>query len=325
MLDQYGRLIDYIRISVTDRCNLRCIYCMPEEGVEQVRHTDILSYAEIIRLCTIFVKLGIRHVKLTGGEPLVRKGLPDLARGIRAVPGIEDVTVTTNGVLLKEQIAELYEAGIRAVNVSLDTLDASMFQSITRRDLLDRVLEGLRECVKYPDLRLKINCVPLKGINEEEWVRMAAIARDHPIDVRFIELMPIGFGKEYHGETQQIIQRKLKAAYGSPRELFGRFGNGPSIYMAYPGFAGRIGFISAISHRFCSGCNRVRLTSEGYLKLCLQYTDGLDLRQLLRSQKTDEEIFKALYEAIEKKPRNHQFTGKEEDNFEQHEMSRIGG
>ncbi len=325
MLDQYGRLIDYIRISVTDRCNLRCIYCMPEEGVEQVRHTDILSYAEIIRLCTIFVRLGIKHVKLTGGEPLVRKGLPDLAKGIRSIPGIEDVTLTTNGVLLKEQIKELYDAGIRAVNISLDTLDESMYQSITRRDLLCRVMDGLKECLKYPDLRLKINCVPLQGINEEEWERIAAIARDYPIDVRFIELMPIGFGKEYHGETQEILQKKLEAAYGSPKELSGRFGNGPSTYMAYPGFAGKIGFISAISHKFCSGCNRVRLTSEGYLKLCLQYTDGLDLRELLRSERTDEEIFQAIAAAIEKKPGSHQFTGEEEDNFERHEMSRIGG
>lgn len=325
MLDQYGRMIDYIRVSVTDRCNLRCVYCMPEEGVEQVRHTDILSYAEIIRLCRIFVRLGIKHIKLTGGEPLVRKGLPDLARGIRAVPGIEDVTLTTNGVLLKEQIGELYEAGIRSVNVSLDTLDGAVFQRITRRDLIDRVFDGLRECTKYPDIRLKINCVPLEGTNEDEWVKMAGIARDYPIDVRFIELMPIGFGKEYHGETQEIIQKKLETAYGSPRELSGSFGNGPSVYMAYPEFAGRIGFISAISHKFCSRCNRVRLTSEGYLKLCLQYTDGLDLREFLRSGKADEEIFKAVRNAIEKKPKNHQFTGEEMDNFERHEMSRIGG
>lgn len=325
MLDQYGRIIDYIRVSVTDRCNLRCVYCMPEEGVEQVGHTDILSYAEIIRLCRIFVRLGIKHIKLTGGEPLVRKGLPDLAGGIRGIPGIEDVTLTTNGVLLKEQIGELYEAGIRSVNVSLDTLDGAVFQRITRRDLIDKVFDGLRECMKYPDIRLKINCVPLERTNEDEWVKMAGIARDYPIDVRFIELMPIGFGKEYHGETQEIIQKKLETAYGSPRELSGSFGNGPSVYMAYPEFAGRIGFISAISHKFCSRCNRVRLTSEGYLKLCLQYTDGLDLRELLRSGKADEEIFNAITKAIERKPKNHQFTGEEMDNFEQHEMSRIGG
>lgn len=325
MLDQYGRTIDYIRISVTDRCNLRCIYCMPEKGVEQVSHSDILSYAEIVRLCRIFVRLGIRHIKLTGGEPLVRKGLPDLAKEIRSIPGIEDVTLTTNGVLLGEQMKALYEAGIRSVNVSLDTLDGDMFQRITRRDLLDRVLEGLKECAGYPDVRLKINCVPLKGVNEEQWVKMAGIAREYPVDVRFIELMPIGFGREYHGETQESIQKRLKEAYGSPRMLTGNFGNGPSVYVAYPGFAGRIGFISAISHKFCSQCNRVRLTSEGYLKLCLQYTDGVDVRELLRGGKADEEIFQVLKEAIGQKPRDHQFTVRNGEHFEQHEMSRIGG
>lgn len=325
MLDQYGRTIDYIRISVTDRCNLRCIYCMPEGGVEQVGHTDILSYAEIVRLCRIFVRLGIRHIKLTGGEPLVRKGLPDLAGEIRAIPGIEDVTLTTNGVLLGEQIKELYKAGIRSVNVSLDTLDEAMFQRITRRDLLEKVLCSLKKCTEYPDVRLKINCVPLKGVNEEEWVKMAGIAREHPVDVRFIELMPIGLGKAYHGETQESIQRRLGEVYGTPEELSGSFGNGPSVYVAYPGFAGRIGFISAISHKFCSRCNRVRLTSEGYLKLCLQYTDGVDLRALLRGGKADEEIFGVLKEAIGQKPRDHRFTSKTGEHLEQHEMSRIGG
>lgn len=293
--------------------------------MEQVGHTDILSYAEIVRLCRIFVRLGIRHIKLTGGEPLVRKGLPDLAKEIGSIPGIEDVTLTTNGVLLGEQIKELYEAGIRSVNVSLDTLDGNMFQRITRRALLDKVLEGLKECARYPDLRLKINCVPLKGINEEQWVKMAGIAKAYPVDVRFIELMPIGLGKTYHGESQESIQKQLNAVYGSPRELVGSFGNGPSVYAAYPGFAGKIGFISAVSHKFCSQCNRVRLTSEGYLKLCLQYTDGVDLRAFLRGGKADEEIFGALREAIGQKPRDHQFTAKAGEHFEQHEMSRIGG
>lgn len=325
MVDQYGREINYIRISVTDRCNLRCIYCMPEEGVEQVGHTDILSYAEIVRLCTVFVRLGIRHIKLTGGEPLVRKGLPKLAKEIHAIPGIEDVTLTTNGVLLKEQAAALYDAGIRSVNVSLDTTDREMFRKITRRDLLEQVFEGLRECRRYPDMRLKMNCVPLEGINEGEWVKLAGYARDFPLDVRFIEMMPIGYGKEYHGEPQERIQEELEKAYGRPERLSGSFGNGPSVYMKYPGFVGRIGFISAISHKFCSQCNRVRLTAEGYLKLCLQYTDGVDLRGLLRSGGTDEEILAVLREAVGRKPKNHEFTGIKQDNFEKLEMSRIGG
>lgn len=325
MLDQYGREIDYIRISVTDRCNLRCTYCMPQEGITQVKHEEVLSYAEIIRLCRIFASLGITKIKLTGGEPLIRKELSALIRGIKEIPGIRNVTLTTNGVLLKEQMQELYDAGIDAVTVSLDTMDAEMFREITRRDQFQNVIEGIREGLKYPDIRSKINCVPIAGVNDNQWVKLAEFARNYPIDVRFIEMMPIGLGRKYHGNTQEMIINTLEKVYGNAVPVQGDFGNGPGTYVEFPGFIGRIGFISAISHKFCSSCNRVRLTAEGYLKLCLQYTDGVDLREVLRNGQSDDEIRNLIKETIWRKPKSHQFTGGKSENIEEKQMSRIGG
>lgn len=325
MLDQYGRTIDYIRISVTDRCNLRCIYCMPEEGIEQVRHEDILSFDEITRLCSIFVQLGISKIKITGGEPLVRKGLSDLIRQIKGIPGIESVTLTTNGILLKEQMESLWRAGIDSVNVSLDTLDAQQFEQITRRGKLSDVLDGIEEGLKYTDVRMKINCVPLAGQNEAQWQKLAGLAKEKPLDVRFIEMMPIGLGRQYHGKTQEIILQELEKVYGTARGVTGHFGNGPSTYVQFSDFKGKIGFISAISHQFCNSCNRVRVTSEGDLKLCLQYAGGTDLRALLRGGNSDEEIKEIVQKTIYQKPKSHHFAEAVGDGFEQKQMSSIGG
>ena len=325
MVDQFGRVIDYIRISVTDRCNLRCLYCMPEDGVEKCGHSDILTYDEIVRLGRIFVKLGIHHIKLTGGEPLVRRNLSCLVKSLKAIPGIQTVTLTTNGLLLKDQMPKLYDAGIDAVNISLDTLDRAMYAKITRRDRLLQALDGIRAVCAYPDVRLKLNCVPQKGLNDNQWVKMAAIAKNHPIDVRFIEMMPIGLGKEYSGQTEDEILSVLEKAFGPYKHLEGHFGNGPGTYVYFSGFQGKIGFISAISHKFCSSCNRIRLTSEGYLKLCLQYGDGLDLRALLRSDADDGQILQAVEKAVRLKPESHHFNQGEEENFEQKQMFRIGG
>ncbi|MDD3338156.1 MAG: GTP 3',8-cyclase MoaA [Lachnospiraceae bacterium] len=325
MQDQYGRTIDYIRISVTDRCNLRCVYCMPEEGIQPVDHDEILTFDEILRLCRIFVSLGIHKVKLTGGEPLVRRGLTQLIRGIRDIPGITSVTMTTNGILLKEQLPQLYAAGIQGINVSLDTRKEQQFADITRRSGLSHALEGIEEGLRYPNIRMKINCVPLAGINDDQWVDLAGMAEEKPLDVRFIEMMPIGLGRAYPGEKQEMIFAALQKAYGAAEMADGSFGNGPSTYVQFPGFVGKVGFISAISHKFCSGCNRVRLTSEGELKPCLQYAGGLQVRDLLRGNASDEILKKSIEETIYKKPKSHHFNEKEEPGFEQKEMSRIGG
>lgn len=307
MLDQYGRKIDYLRVSVTDRCNLRCTYCMPQDGVELVRHEDILTYDEILRVCGICAKYGISKIKLTGGEPLVRKGLASLVLGLKTLDGIEQVTLTTNGTLLAEQLSSLMEAGLDAVNISLDTLDEEQYHRLTRQGKLSDALSGLQAALDSPGLKVKINCVILPKENQNQWIPLAELAKTRLVDVRFIEMMPIGLGKPHPGGTQEAVCGVLESAFGKPEFLSGYFGNGPAVYAAFPGFRGKIGFISAMSHQFCESCNRVRLTSEGILKPCLQYALGADLRKLLRKENDKEELERQIESVIYKKPRCHQF------------------
>lgn len=331
MKDQYGRMIDYIRISVTDRCNLRCVYCMPEEGVEQVPHQEILTYDEIVKLASLCAEKGISRVKLTGGEPLVRKGLDYLIRELKKIEGIQQVTLTTNGVELKKQMKGLAAAGLDAVNISLDTLDERMYASITRRDALHKSLEGLEEALKYPEVKVKINCVPLAGVNEGQWAPLAGLSKERPVDVRFIEMMPIGLGKTYQGKEQEDILAVLRQAYGREKVLHGRYGNGPSVYVQFPGFKGKTGFISAMSHKFCKDCNRVRLTAEGFLKPCLQYEKGVDLKTPLRNGASERRLMEMIEKTIYQKPGCHHFEQAQDEErgqdegFEKKQMSRIGG
>ena len=325
MIDGRGRSIDYLRISVTDRCNLRCVYCMPPEGVEWMPHDDMLSYEEIIRLCTLFARRGIRKVRLTGGEPLARKGLAQLVAGIKAIDGIESIAMTTNGIALADQLPDLLAAGLTAVNVSLDTLDRAQYAAITRRDKLPQALEGLYAALDAPGLRVKLNCVPM-GDNDEQLVPLAALARDHDLAVRYIELMPIGLGGDLPGRTEEQVRAKLEAAFGPMTPCDDSLGAGPGHYFTVPGFVGKIGFISAMTHQFCHQCNRVRLTATGFLKTCLQYETGVDLRALLRSGAGDEAIDQAIAAAILQKPLRHHFcdaAGQRED--ERHNMNQIGG
>ena len=298
MIDRCGRNIDYLRISVTDRCNLRCIYCMPEEGIRLTGRENILQEPEIIRVCRVMAELGIKKIKITGGEPLVRPRMPGLIHQIKAIPGIEKVTLTTNGILLKKQMKELAEAGLDSLNISLDTLDRDGFQKITRRDFLDDTLAGIKEAMKYPNVQLKINCVPL-GIEEQNLCEIAEFACKYPVHVRFIEMMPIGYGSSFTGMSQEKIVSLLEERFGRLVPYEGEpLGNGPCKYYIVKGFQGKIGFISAISHKFCSECNRIRLTSQGYLKTCLQYTAGRDLREVLRNGGTDEELKEIIKEAL---------------------------
>lgn len=324
MRDQFERNINYMRVSVTDRCNLRCVYCMPKDGVQQISHDEILTFDEIARVCRIGAELGISRIKLTGGEPLVRKGIEDLAEMICRIPGIEQVTLTTNGILLKDKLPALKKAGISAVNISLDTMDRAQYQELTGKDCLLQVTEGIRAALEQ-GMRVKINCVALNECNESQWGKLAALAKEYPLDVRFIEMMPIGLGKKYAGRTEEEILGELEKRYGTAVKFSGNLGNGPGHYYKFPEFQGKIGFISAMSHKFCSSCNRVRLTSEGYLKTCLQYDVGTDLRALLRNGAAKEEIKEAIQTAIQEKPQAHQFTEEQENHGEQHMMSQIGG
>lgn len=293
MIDRCGRNIDYLRISVTDRCNLRCIYCMPEEGVQHVERSLILQEEEILRICRVMAELGIRKIKLTGGEPLVRPRMPQLVEKLKNMPGIEKVTLTTNGVLLKDQMSDFARAGLDGLNISLDTLDEVCSRRITRRDELDRTLEGISEALKYPEISLKINCVPL-GIPEEELLRILR------------EKLP-----------------RFSPYVGEP------LGNGPCHYYDVDGFSGKIGFISAVSHKFCGECNRIRLTSQGFLKTCLQYAAGRDLREVIRGGGSDEVLKAVILEALAEKPDGHAFGGslekQKEDKTEKLCMAQIGG
>ena len=320
MKDSLGRTIDYLRVSVTDRCNLRCRYCMPEEGVEWLPHEDILSYEDILRLAAIFARLGVEKVRLTGGEPLARKGLAALVAGLRAIDGIQEVAVTTNGTLLEEQLPGLLAAGLTGVNISLDTLNEWTFRQITRREGVRRTVKAIDTCLAA-GLPVKVNCVPIAP--EEELVELAGLAKGRSLAVRFIELMPIGLGKDLCGRSEDELRALLERAYGPLVPFEGRLGSGPSRYVSPPGFQGQIGFISSLSHQFCHRCNRVRLTANGFLKTCLQYDKGVWLRPLLSG--SDETLEAAILTAVRDKPAAHQFAQRQVDGGERHIMSQIGG
>lgn len=324
MIDGIGRKIDYIRISITDRCNLRCVYCMPEDGVEFIPHGEILSYEEMIRLVRVFASAGIRKVKLTGGEPLARKGIVHLVEELKKIPGIEQVTLTTNGVLLAEHMDALAQAGIDGINLSLDTLNPEVFERISRCNSFEKVMKGFYAALKYPEIPLKVNCVPMK-IDGQDLFEMAELARKYPVHVRYIEMMPIGMGKSFEFCSEDAILEGLKERYGECIPYEEKLGNGPGHYYSFPDFKGKIGFISAISHKFCGSCNRVRLTSQGYLKTCLQYDIGTDLKKLLREGATEDALRKAVEDAILRKPAAHQFGEQPKKHAESKVMAQIGG
>ncbi len=327
MKDRHGREIDYLRISITDRCNLRCTYCMPEEGIEQqLRHEDLLSYEEILRLARCFAALGIRKIKLTGGEPLVRLGCCDLVRQLKVLPGIEQVTITTNGVLLAEMAEDLIAAGIDGINVSLDTVEREIFAQITRRDYFDKVMAGLERVKELQFSNLKINCVPIVQFNGDQIVKLAQQAQDYPLAVRFIELMPIGLGSTYTAVSKEDIMKLLTEAFGPLQPYEEKLGNGPAEYYSLPGFQGKIGFIGAIHNKFCGQCNRVRLTSNGFLKLCLNQKKGMELLPLLRSGCDDSTLQAAIADMILEKPLEHHFYDKEyAEDTDSRQMFQVGG
>lgn len=329
MRDDLGRNIDYIRISVTDRCNLRCVYCMPAEGIEPIPQSEILTDNEIIRLCRVFADMGIRKVKITGGEPLVRPDLADLIKQIKSIGGIENVTLTTNGIFLKEQLPLLVDAGLDAVNISVDTLNDEKYKRITGHDELENVLDAVYEALKYPRLRVKINCVPMSDSGIADIIEIAGLAKKTSLIVRFIEMMPIGYGREFEYYSEDEIKRILESAYGKFEAVSLKTGNGPAHYFSVPDFEGLVGFISAMSHQFCSECNRVRMTCDGMLKTCLHYSGGINLKSILRAGKSDAILKETIEEAILSKPKSHNFNGNkvnvESDKYEQRNMSKIGG
>ena len=324
MIDSHGRKIDYMRISITDRCNLRCQYCMPEE-LPSIGHTEILRFEEILEICRHAVSLGITKFKVTGGEPLVRKGCLSFLRSLKTMPGVEQVTITTNGVLLKDCLSQLEDIGIDGINISLDTLNPEIYKKMTRRNVFSQVWDAI-VAAQSSKIRTKINCVLLKGINDYEFFNLIHLARDYQLDVRFIEIMPIGYGKGFEGFDKKDLLEKIAEKYPDYQVEHKVHGNGPASYVNIPGFKGSVGFIDAIHGKFCDQCNRIRLTSDGILKLCLYYENGIDLKKYLRSEASSEEILAAMQKTIMKKPLEHQFhlTAKE-GTEELKNMSQIGG
>ena len=309
MFDRYQREIHYLRLSVTDLCNLRCRYCMPD-GVEKLEREAVLTYEEFLRLAALFARCGIDTVRVTGGEPLVRKNVAQLVAGLKETPGICRVTLTTNAVLLAEQLPALLDAGLDSVNISLDTLRPEVFRQITARDDFAAVQAGLQAALES-GLPVKLNCVPQAGVNEGELEALAALAKDNALQVRFIEMMPIGYG----AAMPCISGPELRARFArrwpelaplSPAQEHA-LGDGPAVYYTVPGWQGSIGFIAAVHGKFCASCNRVRLTSQGFLRPCLASETGCDLRALLRSGADDAQLLAAIRETIWAKPREHHF------------------
>lgn len=307
MADSFDRPITYLRVSVTDKCNLRCVYCMPEEGLQWLQRSEILTYEEIVAIVRAAATCGVRAIRLTGGEPLVRRDLDRLVSGIAAIDGIDDIALSTNGLLLADRLPSLLNAGLRRVNISLDTLRADRFQSIARRSGLNDVLGGIDAAIAAGLAPVKINCVVMRGHNDDELESFAELTRARPVFVRFIEVMPVhenlGMQASSYMAASEILERI--AAVESLRPAVGPPGNGPARYFAFDGAAGAIGVISPLSHDYCDRCNRVRLTADGRLRLCLFGDQHLDLRTPLRAGATTSELAELFRASMHIKPERH--------------------
>lgn len=307
LTDGFRRTINYMRISITDRCNLRCIYCMPEEGMPWIPHEHILTYEEIERIVRATATVGMRKIRITGGEPLVRKGVVDLVARVAAIPGIEDMAMTTNALLMPQFAEPLAQAGLKRINVSLDTLRPERFARITRGGSLDKAIAGIEASEAVGLAPIKINAVVLRGVNDDEIVDLARLTIQHPWHIRFIEAMPLDGNLPVEGEgfiSADEIMERLKEL-GELEPCTGPSGNGPARYFQIPGARGNVGVISPMSHYYCDSCNRVRLSADGHLRLCLFDDQEIDLRGLVRGGATAEEITEVFRQAIMAKPERH--------------------
>lgn len=338
LIDQFSRTISYLRLSLTDKCNLRCLYCMPckdtddlaEKVYKSLNYKELLTYEELLKIVRVGVSLGMSKLRLTGGEPLLRKGVLGFIELLSKIEGLKQIRLTTNGVLLEEKGEKLYELGVRHLNVSLDSLQKEKFHRITGRDYLDKVMRGITKAIDL-GFKIKINVVAMNGINDEEFLSFADFAANNPVQVRFIEFMPIGKGSIWDksqyieaGKIKDIVAKKYilspisRSKIEGPAKMFEIIGDA--------GEKGRVGFISPISHHFCDQCNRLRLTSEGKLRACLLNDGETDLKTILRSGGTDDDIEKAIRDVILFKPKGHNLAGGSGERATcQVRMSRIGG
>lgn len=326
LTDMFARSISYLRISLTDHCNLRCQYCTPQEGRVKLANEELLRYEEILRVVRIAVSLGIEKVRLTGGEPLVRRDVLSFIKGLAEIPGLTDIRLTTNGVLLAEHAEALQMAGINKLNISLDTLRPERFRQITGVDAFAKVWDGISKARELGFSPIKLNVVALKGVNDDEFIDFARLTLTEPLQIRFIEFMPIGasgmWDKGKYISSAEIME--LLKPLGALEPVPARRMDGPARIYRFPEAVGSVGFISPISHHFCDRCNRLRLTSEGRLRSCLLSDQETDLKQRLRSGATDEEIRDLIVATILNKPKGH--TILPDGGGSCHgQMSRIGG
>ena len=328
LVDSYGRRIKSMRISITDKCNFRCTYCMPAEGLPWLKKAEILSYEEIERITRVSVAMGIEQIRLTGGEPLVRRDVPDLVRQLRKIESLRSLSLTTNGILLKQQAGALADAGLTRINVSLDSLIREKFAQLTRRDQLQRVLEGLEELEKYPSIHpIKINAVAIRDYSEEEVLDFVQLARRKAYVMRWIEFMPLDADQIWRKEdilSGSDIKALIEAEYGSlvpittgdPSETARRY--------TFSDGVGEVGFINPVSEPFCAQCDRIRLTADGQLRTCLFATEETDLRSVLRSDASDEELAQVIRNAVWHKELKH-YIGDKRFKRANRSMSMIGG
>lgn len=327
LTDHYHRSIDYLRVSITDRCNLHCIYCMPLGGVTKLEHQDILSYEEFLRLIQIALDMGISKVRLTGGEPLVRKGVTVFCRRLAGLRGLQSLSLTTNGILLEELAQDLYDAGIRRVNISLDTLQPQKFLRITRRDEFDRIWRGIQAAERVGFNPIKINVVVMRGINDDEVLELARLTLDRPYHVRFIECMTINndnnWGLQQYVSADEILAKLGKVA--PLKQVSSQYTNGPARHFRWPAAEGMIGIISPVSHHFCPTCNRIRLTADGKLRNCLFSDQEVDIKSPLRQGATDAELSQILRASVENKPEKHGLQSDSCRKCQSRPMVAIGG
>ncbi|MTV81820.1 GTP 3',8-cyclase MoaA [Secundilactobacillus folii] len=329
LYDKYDRLHDYVRLSITDRCNLRCVYCMPKEGLPFFPTDKVLSQDEIVQLIQNFAEMGVSKVRITGGEPLLRTDVVDIVRRIKAVPGINDLSITTNGLFLAKQAKALKEAGLDRLNISLDTFKADRYKEITRGGNINQVLEGIEAASKLHFKKIKLNIVLIKGQNDDEVLDFLRYTKDHDVNVRFIEFMPIGnslktWKKEYVGLKNVFDVADENGMVYHPIELRG---NGPSDNYQIEGYEGSFGLIHPISSKFCENCNRLRITADGYVKACLYWNEEIDIRSAIPDKKA---FRKLIQKALDNKPLNHEMAMSETDRIIDkaptwRHMSQIGG
>ncbi len=299
LLDNHGRKINYLRLAVTDRCNLRCFYCMPEDGLNWLSRTELMRYEEMVRVCALLVKMGIEKIRITGGEPFVRKDIMKLLTSLSQLNGLTELSITTNGVLTAPHVAELKQIGVKSVNLSLDTLDANRFFAITRRDEFGQVMASLDALLKH-DIDVKINAVVMEGKNTDDILPLAELTRSLPVSVRFIEEMPFnGDGHQYSGITWDYVRilQEIKGAYPEIQKLADP-ANSTAYNYHIPGHQGNVGIIAAYSRTFCGSCNRIRITPTGGLKTCLYDGGVLNIRDLMRDGLSDEHLEGHLLQAF---------------------------